>query len=315
MEEGRLLFDIPIAYFIFNRPKHTRQSFDVIRRLKPALLLIISDGPRPHVFSDIDKCQEVRSIVSNVDWPCEVRLSYSEENLGCKLRLTTGLDWVFNQVKWAIVLEDDIIPHPNFFNFVREMLLRYENSAEIMSITGDNFQRGLSRGDGSYYFSRYNHVWGWATWSKSWKLNDPEIRFWPSFRRSPQWKSLFPDLVERHYWEKIFDRVYFGEIDTWDYSWMLSTWYVGGLTVTPNVNLVKNIGFDAEGTHTISANLISHEIDKSGAFTEFSAPTDIKRDCIADKFTFDSHFEGNDLRILQKLKKLVIKRIKRYFSL
>jgi hypothetical protein len=312
---GVTMFDIPIAYFIFNRPQHTRESFDVIRKLRPSLLLIIADGPRPHIFSDVARCQEVRSIASNIDWPCEVRLNYSEENLGCKSRLTTGLNWVFDQVKWAIVLEDDIVPHFNFFNFGREMLIRYENTVEIMAITGDNFQRGLLRGDGSYYFSRYNHVWGWATWARSWKLNDPEIRFWPTFRGSPKWRSLFPDLVERHYWEKIFDRVYLGEIDTWDYSWTLSTWYADGLTVTPNVNLVKNIGFDSEGTHTNSANLISHDIDLAGAFTDYVPPTDIIRNCKADKFAFNYHFDGHDLRIVKKLQKLVIKGFKKYLSL
>lgn len=130
----------PIAYIIFNRPRHTRETFAAIRAQQPAKLFIIADGPRPGHPTDAERCREVQEIVEQIDWPCEVYRNYADENLGLKRRVSSGLDWVFEKVDRVIVLEDDCLPHPDFFGFCETLLERYENDERVWVITGNNFQ-------------------------------------------------------------------------------------------------------------------------------------------------------------------------------
>ena len=149
------MFNIPIAYIVFNRPRHTERSFAILRKQQPSQLFIISDGPRIEHPTDAERCAEVRAIVERVDWPCEVYRHYAESNLGCKQRVSSGLDWVFAQVERAIILEDDCLPHPDFFEFCENLLDRYANDSRVWVISGDNFQNGHRRGRAAYYFSKY----------------------------------------------------------------------------------------------------------------------------------------------------------------
>lgn len=282
--------DAPVAFIAFNRPDLTRRTFEAICALRPARLFLIADGPREGHPSDASRCAEVRRILEGVDWPCEVHRDYAENNLGLKRRIVSGLDRVFAAVDRAIVLEDDCLPHPDFFRFCEELLARYEHDERVWVITGDNFQGGRRRGSASYYFSRYNHCWGWATWRRAWRYNDADIRFWPQWRDSDQWRRAIPDAVERRYWTAIFDRAAAGELNSWAYPWTASVWRHGGLSATPNVNLVSNLGFGPEGTHTSGAgsgaNLAAHPL---GTIVH---PTEVKADTRADRHAFDRHFGG-----------------------
>lgn len=291
--EGSLSVSAPVAYIVFNRPDHTRLSLARIREMKPRQLFIVADGPRLGMPEDARLCDEVRELVAEIDWDCDVRQDYSERNLGCKVRVTSGLDWVFSHVDRAIVLEDDCIPHPDFFAFCDDLLDRYADDPRVATITGGNFQDGRRRGDSSYYFSRYVHGWGWATWQRAWSLRDPEITFWDTWRRSEEWRSTVPDPVERRYWGRAFDRV--GNGDIWDYQWLASTWYHGGLTATPNVNLVSNIGFGPEALHTTdpTSPFADLPVTSLGPLTH---PSDITVDVEADRFVFDHVFGGASLR-------------------
>jgi len=284
------MLNAPVAFIIFNRPRHTVKSFAAIRAQKPSKLLVIADGPRPGHPTDDARCRETREIVANIDWPCEVLYNYSEVNLGCKLRVSSGLDWVFEQVERAIILEDDCIPHEDFFSFCDELLDRYETDNRVWVITGNNFQHGKKRGDASYYFSKYNHCWGWATWRRAWKHYSVDIPFWPEWGTTDDWYKKLPDSVERTVWSNFLDRVKRGEIDTWDYQWTACAWYYGGLTATPNVNLVTNIGFGPDATHTVSSD------DEEGlpmqSLGTMTHPKAIKQELKADRHVFDHHFGG-----------------------
>ena len=287
----------PIAYFVFNRPQHTRTTFAQIREQQPRQLFVIADGPRPDYSSDQMACAEVRDVVSEVDWQCEVRRNYAHTNLGLKLRFGTGLDWVFGEVERAIVLEDDCLAHPDFFAFCDALLERYADDPRVAVVTGDNFQRGRRSGEASYYFSKYNHVWGWATWRRAWENYDADITFWREWRASDDWRRIVPDRVERRYWRRIFDRVARGKASTWDYPWTASTWHNGGLTATPNANLVTNIGIGPAATHTYRAVAVEGEpIAPLGPMTH---PPSVKQDLAADRFVFDHHFGGRHRRIMQ----------------
>jgi len=309
----------PVVFFIFNRPVITAKTFDIIRKQRPSELFIVADGPREGNSEDILKCSEVRNIVEKINWPCMVQRNYSNINLGLKKRISSGLDWVFSNVDRAIILEDDVAPSDSFFHFCEVLLEDFKNDRKIVSITGNNFQDGLIRNHGSYYFSKYSHVWGWATWKRAWDLYEEDIQFWPEWSSSEEWKIHTPDKVERKFWDKIFSDVAIGKINsTWDYSWTASIWRQGGLTITPNVNLVKNIGFGKDASHTknIKSKYSNMETQKLSRIIHMNE--EVTQNIVADKYTFDNHYGGAKLRfpivILFHIYKFSLSFIRKYYK-
>lgn len=248
----------PVAFFVFNRPGPTARVFREIAKAKPPKLLVVADGPRASRIGEADKCDAVRTIIQLVDWDCEVLTNFSDVNLGCKQRVSSGIDWVFEQVEEAIILEDDCLPNPTFFRFCQEMLAFYRHDNRIGMISGDNFQFGRERGDASYYFSRYSHIWGWASWRRAWAHYDRDAALWPKIREGNYLKGLVSGRSEYKHWFHAFQSVYDGDIDTWDYQWTLSLWANGMLTVLPSVNLISNIGFQPDATHTSGESIYSN---------------------------------------------------------
>lgn len=289
---------LSIAYIIFNRPRHTRETFEAIRAQRPGRLFIIADGPRTDHPTDIERCKAVRQIVENIDWPCEVHREYSESNLGLKRRISSGLDWVFGLTETAIILEDDCLPHPDFFIFCQMLLERYKEDERIWVITGNNYQNGKSRGEASYYFSKFGHCWGWASWRRAWKNFDGDLTFWPQWKGSEDFRKKMPDPFEQRYWIDILDRVYKGEINSWAYPWLATLWYHGALTATPRVNLVTNIGIGPDSTHTHALE------DEPGTpvlpLGNITHPSKIEQSLIADQYIFDHLLEGRNLKFPRK---------------
>jgi len=241
----------PVAFIIFNRPDTTERVFSEIAKAKPPKLLVIADGPRANRPGEAERCATTRAVIERVDWPCEVLTNFSDVNLGCKGRVSSGIDWVFENVEEAIILEDDCLPDPSFFRFCEEMLGRYRHDQRIGMISGDNFQFGRRHGEDSYYFSKYVHIWGWATWRDRWRgAYDVNIELWPMVRDNGRLQDLVFDKDEANYWAAIFERVHQGGIDTWDYQWVFANWVEGRLSILPSVNLISNIGFGVDATHT-----------------------------------------------------------------
>lgn len=241
----------PVAFIIFNRPDTTERVFTEIAKAKPPKLLVVGDGPRANRLGEAEKVAATRAIVKRVDWDCEVLTHFSEVNLGCKRRVSSGIDWVFEQVEEAIILEDDCLPDPTFFRFCQELLERYRHDQRIGMISGDNFQFGNRRNDDSYYFSKYVHIWGWASWRDRWANSyDVAMSRWPRIRDEAWLTDMVGNVREAVFWHKVFERVYRGEIDTWDYQWVFANWVEGRMTILPSVNMISNIGFDGNATHT-----------------------------------------------------------------
>lgn len=284
-----------IAFIVFNRPDHTAKTFAAIRAEKPRQLFVIGDGPRSNHATDAKRCAAVREIVAQIDWDCDVQYNLADQNLGCKRRVSSGLDWVFNQVDRAIVLEDDCLPHPSFFDYCDALLERYSQDDRVWAITGNNFQDGQVRGDAAYYFSKYFHCWGWASWRRAWQHYRGNLPFWPDWKTSSNWVDLVPDPVERRYWAQNFDRVYHNTVDSWAYAWLASIWHGGGLTATPNVNLVRNIGFDEQATHTRSPRS-SYARLKLHSLGPITHPQNLFADQVADAYVFEHTFGGRRLR-------------------
>ncbi len=269
----------------------------MIRDQRPRQVFVVADGPRAHRPDDVERCAAVRAVVEQMDWPCDVRRNYADTNLGLKRRVSSGLDWVFRQVDRAIILEDDCLAQPEFFSFCDDLLERYADDERVWVITGNNFQGGRKRGDAAYYFSKYNHCWGWATWRRAWKHYQGHIPFWPEWRVSHRWREVSTDQVERKYWENIFDWVIRGEVNSWAYPWTATVWYHGGLTATPNANLVTNIGFGPDASHTKAP------VPQEGVPLEFLGelrhPVHVVQERAADRFTFYHHFQRGDAKRLR----------------
>ncbi|MBE9037027.1 glycosyltransferase family 2 protein [aff. Roholtiella sp. LEGE 12411] len=294
----------PVVFIIFKRPNTTRKVFEAIRQAKPPKLFVIADGPRPNLSGEAEDCEATRAIIKQVDWNCEVLTNYSDVNLGCRLRVSSGLDWVFSQVEEAIILEDDCLPHPTFFQFCDELLHQYRDDNRVMVVTGNNFQYGRVRNQDSYYFSRYNHCWGWATWGRAWQHYDHQMKLWPKIRDEDWLEDILLDLSAVKFWQNIFQYTYEKKINSWAYAWTFSCWIQNGLSIIPNVNLVSNIGYSLEATHTVNnykdfANMPVLPIDFPLQHPQF-----IIRNSQADIFTQINNFYDSRISVIlsQKLK-------------
>ncbi|MDX1976964.1 MAG: glycosyltransferase family 2 protein [Pseudanabaenaceae cyanobacterium bins.68] len=279
----------PIAFLIFRRPDLTTKVFEAIREAKPHQLFIVADGGRNQ--KEILLCEEARKVTESIDWDCEVFRNYSEENLGCRKRISSGLDWVFSQVDQAIILEDDCLPHPSFFRYCQELLEYYRHDQRIWCISGNNFQDGQRRGDGSYYFSNYPHCWGWATWRRAWHKYDRDLTNWPAFRDGQHLKGVFNSEQEANYWQNVLERLYeTGQPNSWAYVWGFTCWQNSGLSILPNVNLVSNIGFRMDADHTTQeSNLANLAVSDIGIIKH---PDYMVCDQNADTYSYYKCFGG-----------------------
>jgi len=284
----------PIAFMIFNRPDTTAAVFAEIAKARPDKLLVVADGPREDHPTDHEKCRQARAIIELVDWECEVHKNYSPVNLGCRRRVSSGLDWVFDTVERAIILEDDVVPHPTFFRFCDELLDKYAEDERVGAICGCNFQNGRKRGLYSYYFSRYAHVWGWASWARAWKYYDVGMQLWEEARDEGYLRSMIPKEQTFNYWTATFQTAYEDKISSWAYPWQFARWLNHMLAVLPQVNLISNIGFGEEATHTRDP--FSELADKAVSSMDFPLihPPFVVRHEPADRYTDKKqfHFPG-----------------------
>lgn len=240
-----------VVFIVFNRPAMTRAVFERIARVRPKRLLIVADGPRKSRPGEAQRCDEVRKIATEVNWPCEVQVNASAENLGCRNRIISGLNWAFQQVEEAIILEDDILPDESFFRFCEEMLTRYRGDSRISMITGFNIVQDQLASEYSYFFSQWSHIWGWATWRGAWARYDRLLRDWPEIKRSAVLAEVFGRQRNREYWERVFDEMHGGAgIDTWDHQWFYTNLIHRSLSIVPRGNLVTNMGFGGDATHS-----------------------------------------------------------------
>lgn len=277
----------PVALILFNRPDATARVLDVIRKIRPPQLFLIADGPRPDVTGDIERCREARAVVNNIDWPCELYRNYSDTNLGCGKRPVAGISWVFEHVEKAIILEDDCLPHPSFFMYCEELLERYQDDQRIMHIAGNN--RGFSRNDGkySYYYSLLPYCWGWATWRRAWQHYDFNLGHLQDVIAGKLLKNVLNDGQAVRYWEQRFwDLKRSQRPDIWDFQWTFACWIHHGLAIVPNENLVRNIGFGEDATHTKASDPRIENLEERPIKLPLSHPPFVNRDVPLDKAAF-----------------------------
>jgi hypothetical protein len=244
-------FNTPIGIFAFNRPQFIERLLGILAEIQPRRILAVADGPRPHVAGDAEKCAAVRGLFEKIDWKCEIKRNFAEQNMGSFPRNSSGLNWVFTEVEEAIILEDDCMPDTSFFPYCEELLAKYRNDHRVGVISGNNFLRHMSRKQvPSYFFSRYALTWGWATWRRTWQKVDLDMPYWPEFRDSGKLRQSVFSEREEWYWRYIYDRIYERQLkNAWDYQLMLTCRRFDLLTAIPSVNLVSNIGHGRDATH------------------------------------------------------------------
>jgi len=285
--------DTAVLFLIFNRLNTTRQVFEAIRQAQPRRLYIASDGPRLECEGEEKKVQEVRSyILGKIDWNCEVKTLFREKNLGCGVAVSNAIDWFFEFEETGIILEDDVLPDQSFFPFCEKLLQKYKDNSQIMIISGNYFAGEINRPPSSYYFSRYPHTWGWATWRRAWRCNDRQMTKWPELKKTKFLRQVADgDKYFTLYWSIIFDMIHAGTDDIWDYHFIFASFVNNGISIMPSKNLVKNIGFIADATHTFDndhwiANLPLERID-----FPLIHPMKIERNSILDRWSNKNLYE------------------------
>lgn len=243
----------PVLFLVFNRPDTTLQVFEAIKVARPSRLYVAADGPRTNRADEADLCRRARNVIKQVDWPCEVKTFFNEQNQGCKEAVSSAIDWFFRYEEEGIILEDDCLPANDFFKFCDVMLDKYRYDTRIRHIGGCNLQQGKTWGTASYYFSNLTHVWGWAGWRRVWQNYDKQLSAYHYPDVEAIFSNLFTEPIIAKAWTKIFTEVKAGNIDTWDYQLTIINFFNNSLSVIPNVNLISNIGFGAGATHTVDA--------------------------------------------------------------
>lgn len=306
--------EVPILLIAWRRPHTLRQVINAIRPIAPNRLFVACDGPCRDRPDQVEKVAATRAVIdSEIDWPCQIERLYSDANQGCSSGPIRAITWFFDHVNEGIILEDDCVPHPDFFPYCANLLERYRHDSRVWCISGNNFQNGDWRGDGSYYFSRYSHCWGWATWRKCWQHYDANLTKWPDLLASGLMESIFEDPIERQYWSEIFQRTFEKsvEITWWDYQWFFACITRSGLTALPNNNLVSNVGFGEDATHTTK---IETPTVADQGLSGCIPPTFLLRDLEADRYTYLNHFGGAARSRKQELLPRIQTRLRRHWN-
>ena len=277
----------PLLILVYNRPIETKILINALRKIRPKKIFISSDGPTNN-FLDKKKNNEVKNILKQIDWTENIQFNYMKKNYGCKESVSRAINWFFSKVKMGIILEDDCIPNKDFFSFTEKMLKKYKNNKKIYAVSGNNFLKNKIKIKDTYYFSKYIHCWGWATWSRAWKDYNKNLIGWNNFKNSRAWKNRFNVKYEKRYWEKIFNLCYRKKIDSWAYPWLYSLWNKNGLCILPKVNLVKNIGFNINASHTFSHKKFNYSAKKLKQ--KFTSPKNLKINSSADEYVFNHFF-------------------------
>ncbi len=303
--------NISILFIIFNRPDLTRKVFNEIRKAKPKKLFISSDGHRDNIPGEAEKCLAARNIINNIDWQCEVKTLFHKTNLGCREAPYSAIKWFFDNVEMGIILEDDCLPNQSFFWFCQELLATYRYDTRIMMISGNNFFIGNREDKGSYFFSKFPLTWGWATWKRAWQYYDINLHTFPEFEKQKLIRNIFNEEATQNYWLERFHYVYTGQFTTcWDYQWSYTIFCQNGLCIIPDVNLVVNIGFREDGTHTKTEYPFLTKI-KQKEMHEIIHPKFILPDKGAEEFIFKNFYRIRKKKsLLLRLKDKLISLIK-----
>jgi hypothetical protein len=288
----------PILLITFNRPRETLKVIHALARVKPRKVYFVSDGARSGRKGEMELVEECRNLVTNIDWPCEVLTKFSETNLGCKRSVVEALDWVFGHEEEVIILEDDCVPTSDFFSFCQEMLNVYRNDSRVGSVSGSNLEITPSSAKGlSYWFSNFPEVWGWATWRRAWEKYEVDLAKFSKSSRIETMSSILSTTKARRYWQSRLNSVASGKVDTWDYQLTFMHWRHRLLSIIPSANLVLNIGFGPNATHTISKPSADLQLDPGELTWPLKRPSVVEPSKDYDEQIVRKRFNVGSLRL------------------
>ncbi len=251
-------FNIPILLITYKRPKYLNKVLTRIKKIKPKILYIYSDGPKN--LSEDKDVQKCRKLINDINW-CRVKKKFNKSNMGIEQVPKLAINWVFSSVTKAIILEDDTLPELSFFEFCRVLLKKYKNKKKISMISGSNLAHEYSdKIKESYYYSKYSNIWGWATWSDRWNSYDKKMHNWPLFKKEKLKKICY---FKREYlwWKKMFNLTYLQKSKNWDYQWTFQNFYKNRWSIVPKNNLISNFGVsNASGKN--AASLFNLKLEK-----------------------------------------------------
>jgi hypothetical protein len=298
--------EMAVLLILFNRPRHTRLVFEAIRQAKPTRLFVAADGPRLNEPGDAALCAEARAAARQIDWPCDARFLESDMNLGCKRGPETAISWFFDQVESGIILEDDCLPSPSFFDFAMSMLQRHRDRPDVMMVCGTNLAVSWRPQDASYHYAYNATPSGWASWRDAWSRYDPDMTAWRATEGRDRVQEVVRDSKQYRWRKRQFDLVCYDGYDAWDWAWTFSRIYHGACAVVPSRNLVSNIGFGPEATHTKRirrkvANLPSFELHPP-----YLGPRHVRVDDAYDRLVYRRSYP-----ILRQIKHTVLPRGRR----
>jgi hypothetical protein len=257
----------PVLFMIFNRPDTTQKVFNAIKKAKPRKLFVAADGPREGKEGEKEICGQARKIMEQVNWNCELKTLFRDKNLGCKIAVSSAIDWFFENVEEGIILEDDCLPSQSFFWFCQELLERYKNDMRVYHITGRNNLGSYLPSLYDYHFATGGSIWGWATWRNRWGYNNLNLDIIEDKEASKKLKDFLCNTNAFRGHLNAMRTIKEDKVNTWDYYWIFSTKINNGLSIVPSKNLVKNIGFGEDATHTTvctnieQLNMIANEIE------------------------------------------------------
>ena len=255
MEKWKI--DVPVYLNFFNRPETFKLVFEAVKAAKPSKLFLSCDGARTGNLNDEKNIAACRKVVEDIDWECEVHRNYSEENLGCGMRMYSGISWAFEYVDRLIILEDDCVPTQDCFLFFAEMLEKYAQDTRINAICGMNNLGVWDKNNTSYFFAKTASCWGWATWKRSWK----NVEYDMPYMTDENTRRLFKNsVVPKGYGDKLLklgDNRYReyqekGKLSAWTFQHGMSFWLNSQLFIIPAKNMIKNVGLTADSAHAPS---------------------------------------------------------------
>jgi hypothetical protein len=248
-------FNTPILLLTYKKIKTLRKVIQSIKKIKPRVLYINSDGPKNNEPQEVIAVNKIRTLLDNFNFNCRVVKKYNQENLGLRDSVISAVTWFFKNEKFGIILEDDCLPSKSFYHYCQENLIYYQNNKRIMNIGGVNFLSGIKNlnyeeKNTSYFFTKSPMIWGWATWRDRWRYFDKNMTRWKNIYKSERkLKKLFNDKYSTQLYPERINAVYNKKDSSWAYTWDYTLRIMNGLNITPKVNLVSNIGFDEHPTH------------------------------------------------------------------
>lgn len=296
-----------VLFLVFNRLDTTKQVFEAIRQAKPPRLYVAADGARANKAGEAEKVNAVRDfIIQSIDWKCEVKTLFREQNLGCKYAVSGAITWFFENEQQGIILEDDCLPSQSFFWYCEELLEKYKDDKSVYLVSGD--ARGAESFDmqEDYGFCKYPLIWGWASWARAWKDYDPELTDWPA-QRETLLNSISDYKPTVTFWHNVFDQMYNKKVDTWDYQFSYLLLKNKGKSIVPKVNLITNVGFGVDATHTFSADSEAANRQRYEIKIPLTHATSFESETKINNFYDRKEFSSRSLieRVINKLSRLI----------